>query len=531
MVLSCFQRHPACCPQDLLEKIGDCSLQLTERILGNSYIVQTSYPSRFLKFTPQPISLCQKIYALCISLFLLPLTILLTLIGGLAHRFSTTHRCMRQELAQQTQAAITIQKLIKGALERRHFLDRSCFPVYRNLCAKINETPLAFYTIPAGRTDHPIFAPDESPFLIMRESGQVLAKERFHNMRKVRNLLLKLRATHLDIPPARLYKEFLVEKRMLISHSLWKNVSLYLENPRAFDQAIRELLHLCTKMTFLDLFGGEDHPFLHSPGLQPANSARYDNLPLAIVNGKGIITLIDLEDVAWTPQNNSVETLVKFFPLHADLLMEEARKLNLAFEETAIQTAKNEVLSFLQFITSNHTAWLEKQPDSVRKTPDTVFKLSEEQKEELTILVQDSVKRACITEINDVHNLSKTLIEATLSRLQKVIHQHHEDLKGSEEHALECRSPIIQLEKNKDFLQKSYLPKITPNLAQEFEQILKDNKKGSQDLRKTALPNTKELVISVLRHITNYLQNKGLIYYGDLRNYPNIEAHLLWIRY
>jgi hypothetical protein len=341
--------------------------------------------------------------AVTLFILALPLTSIFTLIGCIGLSFSKSreeifrlHNQSRHVITVTTldtpedKAATTIQKHIRGYLERIPYLPGHLHFAYDNLCDKTYEVEGELMErARSGKTT--VYLPQEMPEIILKRSGRKDAIKRFHQMQEVRAILTTQKSSHLTIPKANLCQEFLVEERLPINIDSYHNMGLYLSEPALFDEAVRELTRLFSKIYLSDLVSHQYIPLGNIPGV--GNFIRYDNLPLYIVetDGKkeGKIGLIDLEHIENGPNFRALPTLARIFPLHLPIIQEEAGKLNMEFKESDLEGPTKRGQKYLQVGFLDHLAWLHQKGISTQNP--LPFTVSLERAEELTIVVEQEL--------------------------------------------------------------------------------------------------------------------------------------------
>jgi hypothetical protein len=302
-------------------------------------------------------------------------------------KISENHEVLSQ--SPENKAATVIQKHFRGYRARKAHLPNGLYKNYAVQYQKIDTlTPKA----KQGNTR--VYLPKEMPQIVFKQSGRENGIKRFHQMQFVRSILASQKSTHLIIPKANLFNDYLVEERLPINTDSFYNMEIYLSKPHLFDQAVREMTGLFSKIYLSDLLGYRA-PIGNIPNGE--GSVRYDNIPLYLVekNGKkeGKIGLIDLEHLESTPRRGSgLQTLVKIFPLHLDLIKKEATQLNIEFKEELLNQAANNGKTFLKVAFEDHIKWLKEKGVST----DTVFEpfeLSLERTEHLKTLVKNELMR------------------------------------------------------------------------------------------------------------------------------------------
>lgn len=303
-------------------------------------------------------------------------------------------------VSSEDHAAIKIQAICRGYVARKAFLPRADFAKYKPLCDRITSgETLSVSTAAAGKTN--VFLPQELPNFALKQSGQIIAANRFHKMQQVRPLLQKLGCTNLIIPKARLCGEFLVEERLPIPPSSYENIALYVKNPIAFDDAIKQLVRLFSKAYLPYLVGdqvyrGKDAHLLLGPIPGVSQYVRYDNLPLYIEhhngNPVGKIGLIDLERFENEPNKKALCVIARIFPLHAEVILKEAKACNLSVEEFYFEDALEQGRKYLQGVYTDHHNWVN-QHEHIPKGSITFNQLSEERIQALVDKAQEELLR------------------------------------------------------------------------------------------------------------------------------------------
>ena len=238
-----------------------------------------------------------------------------------------------------------------------------------------------------------VFLPQQMPEVVLKHSGREEAIKRFHEMQEVRSILDSQKSCHLVIPQANLYEDFLVEKRLPINVDSYANMELYLSNPTRFDEPVRELTRLFSKIYIRKLVIQVRNPLGHIHGVE--DFVCYDNLPLYLVEKnekiEGRIGLIDLEDFENSPSPQGLETLVRIFPLHLEIVKEEASKLKMEFNEGVLEAAAEKGKIYLQVGFTDHLRWLEQKNVDFNNISSQPFQVSQEREKELTTILEQEL--------------------------------------------------------------------------------------------------------------------------------------------
>ncbi|MFI5343681.1 MAG: hypothetical protein ACHQUC_05610 [Chlamydiales bacterium] len=348
------------------------------------------------------------------------------------------------ENLQEKKAATRIQSWFRGYLARKAFLPHNLYSEYKAQCnLAVGENAHPMPRANAGITK--VYLPKEMPQVVLKHSGERNAKLRFCQMQKIRTILESLKNSHLVIPKARPCGNFLVEERLPIDPNFYHNMGLYLSDPKLFDDAVREMVRLFSKVHIGDLIKSQNHPLKQIIG----DVVRYDNLPLFIEeeNGEkvGKIGLIDLE-TAWNVPRlswSSLTELIRIFPYHLDLIIDEAQKHGISIEDPIVNEAfgkaAEEGRKYLKAGYADHIDWLRLREVSKPKS----FEVSEAKMADLTIRVKNELLK-----LNQGEN-------EFLSNIGAVDGSSKDFLQGN-------------IEKSADILAKMMTPAIVKNFTKQF---------------------------------------------------------------
>ncbi len=289
----------------------------------------------------------------------------------------------------EDKAATSIQKHFRGYLARRPFLSNHLYPQYRVLCDQAERAGHRCLMPNAGNGRTTVFLPQQMPGVVLKQSGRKEAIERFHQMQEARSVLYSQKSSHLIIPEANLCQNFLVEKRLPVNVDSYANMQIYLSDPKLFDEPVRELTRLFSTVDIGDLIAtSKRSPLRYISG----NNVRYDNLPLYVVekNGKmeGKIGLIDLEYFKNSPSADGLETVVRIFPLHLDIIKEEATKLKMEFDEGRLETAAEKGKKYLEVGFASHLKWLKQKGIDTNHLSSQPFQVSPQREKELITVIE-----------------------------------------------------------------------------------------------------------------------------------------------
>ncbi len=326
------------------------------------------------------------------------------------------------EQGNQDLSAISIQKMWRGHVARRACLSNPSYAIYQAQCRAVLEGH-AMPEASSGNTH--VFFPPATPSIILKQSGKRNAIQRFSDMQTVRGILRSQKSSHLVIPRASLCGDFLVEDRLPISSDRYVNMARYIDHPRMFDEAIREMTRLFSRAWLTDLVSSHYHPISNIVG----DTVRYDNVPLYIENGVGKIGLIDLEHISYYPFSSKnrpsgssaytspAQTLARIFPYHVDMIIEESNKLNMKFNENQVRFYAREGHEFLQKGYIDHLNWLRQKEITPEKfnqpfevTPDRIETIVQTLTEQLlsrniSWLTEESIAESVHSVISDIEKV------------------------------------------------------------------------------------------------------------------------------
>lgn len=386
---------------DIGEKIGNIGLGLLRIGFGKTVKVENISNVSNIFITKSQHSTLAKVAAVALFIFALPITALLAGIGCIGTACSNSYgqifdlfsqgktvtRIVHPDTPEDNSATI-IQKYIRGYLARKHFLPNRLFPQYHAQCQKANGPEL--HTMPRAETGKTTcYLPKDLPEVVLKRSGRKDAIRRFHQMQEVRAILESQNCSNLVIPKARLCGDFLVEQRLPINPDSYHNMELYLSHSELFDKTVREMTRLFSKVYLGSLVTWNYNSLGYIEGV--GDFVKYDNLPLYIEekDGKqeGKIGLIDLEHIQNKPRPQALKRLVRIFPLHLDIIKDEAGFLKMKFDEKTLDYYAEKGKKYLQVGFTDHLDWLQQKgvSNEVSLQP---FEISTEREKELTNLVE-----------------------------------------------------------------------------------------------------------------------------------------------
>ncbi|USE37207.1 DUF4116 domain-containing protein [Endozoicomonas sp. SCSIO W0465] len=209
----------------------------------------------------------------------------------------------------------------------------------------------------------PVYLPESCPQIVLKHINKINAQARLDQKQKVREVLSQLECSHLVVPKAIACNDFLVEERLPINIDIYHNLRCYLSEPELFDEPVREMVRLSSKFFMQNILTGIPFSlkFRYLDGVR--YYPKYENLPLYSVKENGLkqgrIGLIDLE--AFFHEESSGQTLpylARIFPLHEDIIRDEADRLGLPYDEDELSMAFSQGNKCLKAGYSDHADWL-----------------------------------------------------------------------------------------------------------------------------------------------------------------------------
>lgn len=264
-------------------------------------------------------------------------------------------------LSDKENAAKRIQQSFREYVQEKGGLSQPSYDEYRQL---IQETKF-MQRAEGGITA--VFLPESNPSIVLKQSGRGDAIKRFEQMEKVRDLLSIQQSSHITVPWGAVVEDFVIEEKLPIQADRFHNMGLYINNPSLFDESIRELAKMFSKLVLTDLVSPQTHATSNIVG----NVVRWDNLPLYIEEKDGIkkgkIGLVDLEHVAknslnekneWSDSAHGYMDLARIFPYHLPILLEEIQKTGFQIDENKMKEAAKKGETYLHVAYVIHDIWI-----------------------------------------------------------------------------------------------------------------------------------------------------------------------------
>lgn len=244
--------------------------------------------------------------------------------------------------------------------------------IYKRYCEQLEDIETKELSERVLHGSIPTIIPKEYPEIIIKQAGNkcIFRKEQ---MKKVYDFIREKKVFSLVVPKAISFKNkignFLVEERLPINNSCYKNIDLYLSNLKLFDPVVKDMILFYQKYQLGDLVISTslaDRMQKTCLKGQVSKVVRWDNIPILIStkNGKNIaqLALIDLEELEENPDTEkSLCDLVSIFPHHYDLIISEAKRLKLQIDEESLKESKDEGLKYFKIIYEDHRDYINKK--------------------------------------------------------------------------------------------------------------------------------------------------------------------------
>ena len=158
-------------------------------------------------------------------------------------------------------------------------------------------------------------------------------------------------------------KGFLIEERLPITIDTFENMGLYWLQPELFNEAVCEMVKISARWNLTtDILDLRQNPISKNAGVK--YYVRYDNLPLYKVSIDGVeqgrIGLIDLERIDY-PHDKTLMNLARIFPLHYDLIKDEAHRCGISYDDQSLKMAADNGIKYLTCGFADHYQWLQEK--------------------------------------------------------------------------------------------------------------------------------------------------------------------------
>ena len=303
-----------------------------------------------------------------------------------------------------------------------------------------------------------------------------------------------------------------------------RNLGSCISQPELFNEAVRELTRLYSKIHLSELVGFRPYTVEE--------------------NGKkiGKIGLFHLEHIENSPKSYGLKTLVKIFPLHMDIIKEESGKLKIKFNEDTLEVSALEGKKNLRLGFADHLEWLKRKGVTAHNISPQPFQVSSRRAEEITALLEKELLKLN-QGINDLfvvrgyqHKPQKNFLTENPEKMAKELAAKYSDK------IIQCIKDFIEGEQkkqlgklsNKDMSESQFLSLRSPIIdhAEQFHTGVRDSLQFHPKLTFTNEESGEErdVAVQLVRVIMDELVRGGEIFYFDPVYYTGGHK-VCWIRY
>lgn len=361
---------------DVLEQVGNFLRFPVNRGIG-SQVKILSLKSGHIFLSKKIISLCKRIACIALCVLLAPVCLLATLVGTLAYRVSNSYQgtlalflrhqnmCVEVEKAMKgnTKEILLLQRNFRKVLEKKRIADAEKQQIFqgkekplvtvRKIAGErfINEAKLKTAQTICDAIEKRAFKGIERTFkngatvytskrcsgIEIREIGNK-GPEILRNQDKIQKIITQQKLQHLTLPPLSIYKQFAIQE-VGGYHNGLDSLIFYQKNPQKFDDIIKDLLKLFSVGYIPKLFETpknllEDLCY-NKLLLQKASLTE----KLHSYKGRGTnetrsLAIGGLDSFVSRPLPDLVKKMVALFPLHKELIYQNAALLGFPFKES-----------------------------------------------------------------------------------------------------------------------------------------------------------------------------------------------------
>ncbi|MEB2689864.1 hypothetical protein [Chlamydia suis] len=360
---------------DTLEQIGNFLRFPVNRGIG-SQVKILSLKSGHIFLSKKIISLCKRIACIALCVLLAPVCLLATLVGTLAYRVSNSYQgtlalflrhqnmCVEVEKAMKgnTKEILLLQRNFRKVLEKKRiadaekqqifqgkekplvtvqeivgkrFINEDKLKIAQEICDAI-EKRLFTTTDDIERTFKNgtiVYTSKRCPGIEIREIGNK-GPEILRNQEEIRKIITQQKLQHLTLPPVSIYKQFAIQE-VGGYHKGLDSLIFYQKDPQKFDAAIVDLLKLFSIGYIPKLFETpknllEDLCY-NKLLLQKASlTEKVHTYKRKSTDDTRCLAIVDFDSFVARPLPDLVEKMVALFPLHKELIYQNAALLGLS---------------------------------------------------------------------------------------------------------------------------------------------------------------------------------------------------------
>lgn len=242
-----------------------------------------------------------------------------------------------------------------------------------------------------------VYFPPNETFIFKNSGANRFSLE--EKMEKAQQLRAKNSYNHLVVANTAVYGDYIIQSKLPINTNLNTGIlqiGNYIENLDAYTDAIKEFTAFLCQSSLKDI-NSKTARGIYLRHLARTTIARHDNIGLILekqnTKAKGKIALVDLDGFDLKVSGiGGVEDAIRFFPYHADEIIEVARKFfpDIDKERSWLEEIRDGNLLYYNKIYTNHANFLKSKgisPINFNKIPE----VSEERKIEREEIIGEEI--------------------------------------------------------------------------------------------------------------------------------------------
>lgn len=364
-----------CYKPDTLEQIGNFLRFPVNRGIGSRIKITPLKTGHFF-FSEKIISLCKRIACIALCILLAPFCLLATFVGTIAYTLSNSYQGTRALFLRHQKMCVEVENAMKGntkeitqlqrnfrkVLEKKRiadaekqqifqgkekplvtvqkiagerFINEAKLKIAQTICDAI-EKRLFTTTDDIERTFKNgtiVYTSKRCPGIEIREIGNK-GPEILRNQEEIRKIITQQKLQHLTLPPLSVYKQFAIQE-VGGYHKGLDSLIFYQKDPQKFDAAIIDLLKLFSIGYIPKLFETpknllEDLCY-NKLLLQKASLVeKVHTYKRKSSDDTRCLAIVDFDSFVARPLPDLVEKMVALFPLHKELIYQNAALLGLS---------------------------------------------------------------------------------------------------------------------------------------------------------------------------------------------------------
>lgn len=364
-----------CYKPDTLEQIGNFLRFPVNRGIGSRIKITPLKTGHFF-FSEKIISLCKRIACIALCILLAPFCLLATFIGSIAYTLSNSYQGTRALFLRHQKMCVEVENAMKGntkeitqlqrnfrkVLEKKRIADAEKQQIFqgkekplvtvRKIAGErfINEAKLKTAQKICDDIEKRLFTTTDDiertfkngtivytskrcPGIEIREIGNK-GPEILRNQEEIRKIITQQKLQHLTLPPISIYKQFAIQE-VGGYHKGLDSLIFYQKDPQEFDAAIIDLLKLFSIGYIPKLFETpknllEDLCY-NKLLLQKASlTEKVHTYKRKSTDDTRCLAIVDFDSFVARPLPDLVEKMVALFPLHKELIYQNAALLGLS---------------------------------------------------------------------------------------------------------------------------------------------------------------------------------------------------------